>query len=419
MTKDNQVSVLVNAKQMITMAGGVRRGAALDDPGLQSNWALAMQNGTILAVGPQKDILATYPQAARIDARGGVVIPGLVDPHTHAVFVNTREREYDMRLRGKTYVDIALAGGGIRSSISAVRNASPEELFSLAARRLNAMLQLGTTTVEVKSGYGLDTPSELKMLQVIKRLENELPQTVVSTFMGAHEYPAEYKDNHAAYIDILCREMLPAARTFSEFCDIFTEGHVYGLKETRQILGEAARLGYKLKMHADEIEPLGGAELAAELGAVSADHLACTGPQGITALAKSGTVAVLLPATSFSLGLKNHAPARAMIENGVVLALASDYNPGSCNCYSMQMVIALACNLLRLTPAEALAAATINAAAAISRDHLVGSLEPGKLADLLILDIPDYTFIPFHFGDNNVKTVIKKGQVVYTRPEGQ
>ena len=413
--------IVRDCRQILTFRAQNAAGepAGMDDPGVVSGGAIAIGDGKILAVGTEADILASYTASEHISAAGGIVLPGFVDCHSHPVFVHTREDEFAMRLQGKTYVDIALAGGGIRSTISSTREADEELLFELAARRIRKMISLGTTTLEAKSGYGLDTASELKQLRVIDRLAKELPIHIVPTFMGAHEFPAEYKDNHSAYIDILTDEMIPAVaeQGIAEFCDIFTEAHVYNLEESRIVLDCAKKHGMKLKMHADEIEPMGGAELAAEMGCVSADHLGTTSEQGIEALAKAGVVPVLLPATLFSLRSKTYARGKDMIQRGLPVAIATDYNPGSCNCDSLPLTISLACLQMGFTPAEALTAATRNAARAVCREAQVGSLEPGKSADFTIWDIPSHNFIPYHLGSSYITSVYCKGVCVHRAAE--
>lgn len=413
--------IVRDCRQILTFRAQNAAGepAGMDDPGVVSGGAIAISDGKILAVGTEADILASYTASEHISAAGGIVLPGFVDCHSHPVFVHTREDEFAMRLQGKTYVDIALAGGGIRSTISSTREADEELLFELAARRIRKMISLGTTTLEAKSGYGLDTASELKQLRVIDRLAKELPIHIVPTFMGAHEFPAEYKDNHSAYIDILTDEMIPAVaeQGIAEFCDIFTEAHVYNLEESRIVLDCAKKHGMKLKMHADEIEPMGGAELAAEMGCVSADHLGTTSEQGIEALAKAGVVPVLLPATLFSLRSKTYARGKDMIQRGLPVAIATDYNPGSCNCDSLPLTISLACLQMGFTPAEALTAATRNAARAVCREAQVGSLEPGKSADFTIWDIPSHNFIPYHLGSSHITSVYCKGVCVHRAAE--
>ncbi|MDO9576274.1 MAG: imidazolonepropionase [Candidatus Cloacimonadales bacterium] len=409
--------IIKNAKQLITLQGPnhARKGIEMENLGIIENGAVAVQDGKILAVGKSEAICKDFEAKKTIDATGKVVMPGFVDPHTHPVFYNTRENEFEMRIKGKTYVEISQSGGGIRSSISGVRNASEDELFELTKKRIEKIISNGTTTLEAKSGYGLSTESEIKMLRVIARLQKELPIDIIPTFMGAHEFPSEYKDNRAEYIRILKEEMMPqvAELGLAKYCDIFTEAHVYNIEQSRDILNQAKKLGFKLRMHADEIEPIGGAELAAEVGAVSADHLGAASDAGIKALAESGVIATLLPGTIFSLGMKSYARARDMIQAGVAVALATDYNPGSCNCDSMQFVITLACLQMKMTPAEAITAATINAAYALDMGDKIGNLEVGKQADILIMDMPGYQFLPYHFGSNNVEMVIKKGEVIW------
>lgn len=394
--------------------GKPKMGKQMQDIGLISDGAIAVLDGLIVEHGITSTIREKYQAHEYIDASGKIVTPGFVDPHSHPVFVNTREDEFAMRLAGKTYVDIAKSGGGIRSTINTTRTADETTLFNLAAKRIWKMIQLGTTTLEAKSGYGLNTESELKQLRVIQALNEALPIDIVPTFMGAHEYPAEYKENHEGYIDILCSEMIPAVATqgIAEFCDIFTEAHVFSIDESLRILSAAAAHGLKLKMHADEIEPIGGAELAAKMACISADHLGAASDAGIIAMKEAGVIPVLLPGTLFSLRSKNYARARFMIDNDLAVAIATDYNPGSCNCDSMSMVITLACLQMNMSPEEALAASTINAAWAIDKQDIVGSLERGKYADLLIWEIPSYRFIPYHFGSSHIESVIKKGKVI-------
>lgn len=411
--------IIINAGELLTMAGPNRPrcGKEMEDLGMVKHGAVAILENRIIEVGTTEEITSKYEADSIIDAEGQVVMPGFVDPHTHVVFVNTRENEFEMRIQGKTYVEISKAGGGIRSSIQAVRDASEDELYELSVKRINNMIACGTTTLESKSGYGLTTESELKMLRVIKRLKEDLPLDMVSTFMGAHEFPTEYKDNREEYIRILKEEMMPAVKAegLADYCDIFTEDHVYNIEQSREIMQHAKDLGFKLRFHADEIEPIGGAELAGELGAISADHLGAVSPEGIKALKAGGTIATLLPGTLFSLASKSYAPARDMITAKLPVALATDYNPGSCNCDSMQFVITLACLNMRMTPAEAIVASTINAAYAVEMGDKVGSIEAGKQADILIMDMPTYQFLPYHFGSNNVKTVIKNGKIIWEK----
>lgn len=338
-----------------------------------------------------------------------------MDCHTHPVFVHTREDEFAMRLQGKSYVEIAKAGGGILSTIQTTRNADEDLLFELAKKRILKMMQLGTTTLEAKSGYGLNTPSELKQLRVIKRLQEELPIDIVPTFLGAHEFPEEYRNNHSGYVELLCKEMIPAVaeQGIAEFCDIFTEAHTFNIEESRQILTCAGEHGLKLKMHCDEIEPIGGAELAAELKCISADHLGSASETGIKALKKAGVIPVLLPATLFSLQSKTYANARLMMDLGLPVAIATDFNPGSCNCDSMQFTMSLACLQMGLNPSSALCSATLNSAYALDRGNQIGSLEAGKKADIILWDIPGINFIPYHLGSSYVDRVIKCGKTIY------
>ena len=409
--------IVINAKEMITMAGGGKPkcGNQMSDIGSIAGGGLAIKDGKIIAVGDSREIEAKYQWDEMIDAKGKIITPGFVDSHSHPVFVHTREDEFAMRLAGKSYVEIALAGGGIRSSIASTRAADEDTLVELAKARIKRMIPLGTTTLEAKSGYGLCTDSELKQFRVIKRLEKELPIGIVATFMGAHEYPAEYKEDHEAYIKILNEEMIPAVaeQGIAEFCDIFTEAHVFDIDESRRVLLKAREYGLKLKMHADEIEPIGGAELAAELKVVSADHLGAASDQGILAMKEAGVIPTLLPATLFSLRSKAYARGRFMIDSGLPVAIATDYNPGSCNCDSMPFTISLACLKMGLSPAEALAAATLNAAFAVDRGDECGSLEVGKNADLLLWDMPGINFIPYHLGSSHICRVIRQGKSIF------
>jgi imidazolonepropionase len=399
----------------VSSSGKVLSGEAMAKPDIVENCSLAVNAGMIIDFGNTKDICDRYQAVEIIDAAHKTVTPGFVDPHTHPVFVHTRENEFEMRILGKSYVEISQSGGGIRSTIRTTRDAEEQTLYNLARKRIERMISLGTTTLEAKSGYGLSTASELKQLRVIKRLQENLPIDIIPTFMGAHEFPIEYKDHHQRYIDLLCSEMIPAVKeqSIAEFCDIFTEAHVYNLSETRQVLQTAKNLGLKLKMHADEIEPMGGAELAAELGCTSADHLGVTSATGIAAMQEHQVIPVLLPATLFSLARATYAPARDMIIAGLPVALATDFNPGSCNCDSMCFVMTLACLNMKMTPGEAIAASTINAAAAINREHEVGSISIGKKADFLIWDVPSYKFLPYHFGSSHLESVYKAGKLIY------
>lgn len=409
--------IICHCRQLLTLSGSSapRTGTAMSDLGLIPDGALAIRDGRIEAVGETAEILARYSTDEVIQARDSVVLPGFVDCHTHPVFVHTREDEFAQRLAGKSYVEIAKSGGGIRSTIATTRAADEDQLYELARKRIQRMIGQGTTTLEAKSGYGLDTESELKQLRVIDRLTHDLPIRIVPTFMGAHEFPAEYKDDHPAYIDILCDEMLPAVaeQGIAQFCDIFTEAHVFSIGESRRVLNCAREHGLRLKMHADEIEPIGGAELAAELECVSADHLGAASDAGIEALRRAGVIPVLLPATLFSLRSKNYARGREMIDRGLPVAIATDYNPGSCNCDSLPLTMSIACLQMGLSPAEALSASTVNAAHALGLAGDVGSLEPGKSADFTIWDIPSLNFLPYHLGSSHLTGVFSRGNRIW------
>ncbi len=415
------VTLLHSASQLLTLAGGPQRGGDLGRLGLIEDGALTLAGERILAVGTTAELRARYPQAQPLDAAGRVVMPGFVDPHTHVVWAGDRAVEFEMRLAGKTYLDLLAAGGGILSTVSQTRQADVPALMAATQPRLRAMLLHGTTTAEAKTGYGLETTAELRLLEAILGLDALGPLQLVPTFLGAHAVPSEYTGRADAYADLVCAEMLPEVRHWWSantpgrplpFVDVFCETGAFDLAQSRRILETARALGFPLKIHADEFDGLGGTALAVELGARSADHLVHTPAADIAALGASDTVAVALPCTPFGLAEADYTPARAILEAGGILALATDLNPGTAWCESMQFAIALACRYLRLTPAQAIAAATINAAAALALDGKVGSLEPGKQADLLVLDVPDYRQLGYRFGTNLVARVIKRGQVV-------
>ncbi len=407
-----------NCGEILTLKGvaRARRGEEMNELSIIKSGAIAVHDGKILDIGKDNELNSKYSSQNVIDGQNKVVMPGFVDPHTHPVYYSTRENEFEMRIQGRSYVEISQTGGGIRSSINSVRQAGETELFDLAVKRIKRMISCGTTTLEAKSGYGLSTAAELKMLRVIARLKAELPIEIVPTFMGAHEFPEEYKNDHQGYIRLLIEEMIPevAASGLAEYFDIFTEEHVFNIEDSRKIMKKASEAGFKLRMHADEIKPIGGAELAAEMGAVSADHLGAASDKGIKAMQERGVIAILLPGTIFSLGMQSYARARDMIAAGVPVALATDYNPGSCNCDSMQFIITLACLQMKMTIAEAITASTINAAYSLERGDATGSLEKGKQADILIMDMPTYQYLPYHFGSNNVEIVIKKGKIIWS-----
>ncbi|MEA3409719.1 MAG: imidazolonepropionase, partial [Candidatus Eisenbacteria bacterium] len=414
--------IVRNIGQLITMDGadGPRTGPSMSELGLVEGGAVAGSSGRVLAVGPESSVLAsveTGPDTTVIDARGGVVTPGLIDPHTHAVFAATREGEFAMRVEGASYEEVAEAGGGIRSSVRSLRLAPPDLLMENGRNTLDRMLEYGTTTAEVKSGYGLSLESELKMLRVISELADTHTVDVVPTFLGAHEFPDEWRHDREGYVSHLIDDMMPAVadEKLARFCDIFCEEGVFTVEQSRRVLTAARAHGMEPKLHADELHAFGAAELAAELGAASADHLVCVSDDGIAALAASGVVAVLLPGTTLSLGHTEFAPARKMIEAGVPVALATDCNPGSSMTESMQIILALASMMLRMTPAEALVAATVNAAAAVRAGDVLGSLTPGRQCDLVIWEVDDYRAIPYHYGVNLVAVVVKRGEMVVSR----
>lgn len=410
--------LIKNIGQLVSMAGPVpRRGKDMNDLGLIENGGVAVAGEEILAVGPTEKVEGNTPLAEGctvIDAQGMVVTPGFIDPHTHPVFSKTREKEFEMRLMGKSYMEIANAGGGIRNSVRDLRETPFAVLKEKAQKRLDRFLSYGITTIEAKSGYGLSTESEIKQLEVIKELNQTHPVDLIPTFLGAHEFPDEYREDREAYVDLLINEMIPkvAEEKLAEFCDIFTEEGVYTIEQSRRIMTAAQKAGMKLKFHADELESTGGAELAAELGAISADHLVYISDAGIKAMAKSGTVATLLPGTTFSLAGKQYAPARKMIENGVTVALSTDCNPGSSYSESLSIIISIAALQMKLTAAEAISAVTVNAACALDRGGKIGQLVPGLPADITVWDMGDYRELPYHYGVNLVAKVVKNGKLV-------
>jgi len=414
------VDLLVHsASQLLTLAGGPQRGAALGALGLVEDGAVAIRAGRIVATGSTDELRQSHAAREELDTTGRVVMPGFVDPHTHLVWAGDRAGEFEQRIRGATYLAILAAGGGILSTVRSTRAASLESLIAASRPRLMRMLQHGTTTAEAKTGYGLTLETELRQLDAILALDAEGPVELSPTFLPAHAVPEGISPQ--TYVEQICAEMLPTLnRWWAEhadgrplpFVDVFCEVGAFDLKLSRQVLERARSLGFPLKVHADEFNPLGGTRLAVDLGATSADHLLQIRESDISALGRSGTVAVTLPATPFGLAASTYAPAQQILQAGGILALGTDLNPGTAWCESMQFVIALACRYMGLTPAQAIAAATINAAAAIRRDSDVGSLEPGKQADLLVLDVPEYRHLGYRFGTNLVSTVVKKGQIV-------
>ncbi|AKM18670.1 Imidazolonepropionase [Geobacillus sp. 12AMOR1] len=408
------------ARQLVTLAGSSAAPLVkekMSDLGIIENGSVWIENGTIVAVGADDELARQFAdrlaEAEVIDAKGKTVTPGLVDPHTHLVYAGSREHEWTMRLHGATYMEIMNAGGGIHATTKATREASEEMLYEESKRRLDQFLLHGVTTVEAKSGYGLSLEHEIKQLEVAKRLDDTHPVDIVSTFLGAHAVPPEWKHDPDKYVRLVIDEMIPevSRRGLAEFNDVFCERGVFTPDQARLILEAGKEHGLTPKIHADEIEPYGGAELAAEVGAISADHLLRASDEGIRRMADGGVIGVLLPGTAFFL-MTQAADARRLIDAGVPVALATDCNPGSSPTVSLPLVMSLACLHMGMTPAEAMAAATINAAHAIGRAHLVGSLEPGKKADLVMFNVPNYVQIMYHYGVNHVETVIKGGEVV-------
>ncbi len=416
-----KVDLLIHsAGQVCVMPGvsGPQRGAALGTLGLVENGAVAVRDGRILAVGSTIELQSKYEAEEVMDADGRCLIPGFVDPHTHIPWMGDRAGEFEQRLAGATYMEIMATGGGIMSTVRAVRQASVADLVADNRPRLERMLALGTTSVETKTGYGLNLAAELKQLEAMRLLNEALPIELTYTFLPAHAVPEEYNGRTDAYVDLVIEEMLPAGAEWmrqhnvSLFCDVFCEEGVFDVAQTRRILTAAAELGYRLKLHADEFVGLGGTMLAVELGAVSADHLVRTPEADIQALGQGDTVAVGLPGTPFGLAEPDYTPAKAIIKAGGALAVATDCNPGTSWCESQQMMMALACRYMGLTQAQALAAVTINAAYAIGRGREIGSLEPGKQADMLLLDTADYRQLGYRYGINLVRMVVKNGRVI-------
>ncbi|MCM3674516.1 imidazolonepropionase [Peribacillus simplex] len=410
-----------NATQLATLTSekkGPRSKEGMSELGLIEDGSIWMESGLIQAVGTTKDLEKLYAdrmhEAEVFDASGHLVTPGLVDPHTHVVYGGSREREFEMRLEGATYMDIMNGGGGIHATTRMTREASEEELMEQTIRRLDSFLAHGVTTVEGKSGYGMNLETELKQLRVMKKLQEEHPIDLVPTFMGAHAVPKDYKGREDEFVDHLINDMLPivSKEKLAEFNDVFCEKGVFTPEQSERILKAGKKYGLIPKIHADEIEPYGGAELAAKIGAISAEHLLKASEEGIQAMAKSGTIACLLPATALYLR-EDAAPGRRMVDEGVAVAISTDCNPGSSPTTSMPLVMNLACISMRLTPAEALTAATYNAACAINRQEKIGSLEVGKQADVVLWNVENYQELQYLFGVNHVKSVWKNGvQVV-------
>jgi imidazolonepropionase len=399
---------VVNCRQVVTLAGPDRPriGVEMRELGILTGGALLVRDGKIAAVGTRRDIEAAHPDEI-VDAGGGIVLPGFVDAHTHPVFAGNRAGEFEMRIQGATYAEIAAAGGGIRSTVRATRAASEDELLAAGRKYREWFLRGGTTTVEAKSGYGLSLESELKLLRVIRRLGSEGNVRYVPTFLGAHETPDEYRGRAGDYVEAVVHDMLPtiAVERLAEYCDVFCEPNVFPVPAARAVLQAGRDLGLGLRIHADQFAASGGAELAAELRAATADHLDCARESGMKALAAAGVQPVLLPGSVYALGGSRYPAARRIIELGLSVVLASDFNPGSSPSASMPMALSLACSQMKMMPAEAITAATVNAAYSLGRGGQIGTLEPGKLADFAIHDCEDYRELPYFFGRETARAV--------------
>jgi imidazolonepropionase len=413
--------LITGASQILTLRGrGPRRGAELAQLGIIKNGALLLRDGLITAVGTRGKIeaLPEAPAAEKLDVGGRVILPGFVDSHTHLIHAASRAEEYELKIAGSSYEEIARKGGGILNSVKKLRAATSEALKQRARWALTQFCSYGTTTIEAKSGYGLDLSSELKILRLHKELAAEQPLEIVSTFLGAHVVPGEYRgttDGVKRYIALLTEKLIPAVaeEKLADFCDVFCDRGAFTLQQAKQILEEGKRHGLSPRLHAEQLTRTGATQLAVKLGAASCDHLEQVNSRDIAALAKSQTVATLLPGCDFHLGLKKYAPARKLIDAGAVVALATDYNPGTSPTTSMPMILSLACSQLRMTPAEAITASTINAAHALQRDKHIGSLGVGKFADLAVFEVADYREIPYYFGMNTCWMTIKRGVVVH------
>jgi imidazolonepropionase len=415
--------LITGASQLLTLRGDTpRRGNSLSKLGIVKNGAILVREGRIVAVGTRGQVegLKDARRAEKIDVDGRVVLPGFVDSHTHLIYAASRVEEYELKVQGASYEEIARKGGGILNSVKKLRAASAEALKARARAALSEFASYGTTTVEAKSGYGLDVASELKILRLQRELKSEQPVEIVSTFLGAHVVPAEFCGKPKAaerYIAVLLDQMLPevVGKKLAEFCDVFCDRGAFTREQSRRILSDAQRQGLGARLHAEQLSRTGATELGVELRAASCDHLEQVNAADIRALAKSETVATLLPGCDFHLGSNNYAPARALIEAGAVVALATDYNPGTSPTVSMPMILSLACTQLRMSPAEAIAAATINAAYALRRERRLGSLEAGKQADLAVFEVEDYREIPYYFGMQRCWMTMKGGEVVYMK----
>jgi imidazolonepropionase len=416
--------LLTNCSQLLTLRGAApKRGRALGDVGMIRDGALLVRDGRVAAVGPRRRIerLPESRRARKLDLRGCVVLPGFVDSHTHLIHPCSRAAEYEQRISGATYEEIARAGGGILNSVRKLRAAPTGTLKSRALRDLAQFAAHGTTTAEAKSGYGLDWASERKILALLRELDGEQPLDIVPTFLGAHVVPAEFRNRTEktaeAYVDLICREWLPrvAAENLAEFCDVFCDRGAFTVTQSRKILTAAQTCGLGLRLHAEQLARTGAARLAIEMHAASADHLEKLSAGDIRALAKSEVTCTMLPGCCFHLGLRRYGEARQLVDAGAIVGLATDFNPGTSPTLSMPMILSLACTQMRMTPAEAIAAGTINAAYSLCRHDRIGTLEVGKFADLAVFDVADYREIPYYFGVNHCVMTMKRGRVIYSR----
>ncbi len=415
--------IIKNIGQLVTCASGgkAKKGAEMQNVGIIENGAIAIENGEIIGVGNSEEILKEFEVANIFDANKKVVTPGFVECHTHIVFAGDRINEFELRIKGASYMEIMEAGGGIVSTVEKTRKASLDELITESKKRLDQLLELGVTTCEVKTGYGLDTETELKMLEAIFELDKFHAIDLIPTFLPAHAFPAEFKENPDEYVDLICKEMLPKAKeiinyqlsTINYFADVFCEKNAFTLEQSKKVLLAAKHLGFKLKAHVDEFTNLGCARFAMENEATSIDHLDAISDEEIELLANSETIGVVTPTVNFNFGSTEFADARKMIDAGCAIAVSTDFNPGSAPCPSLPNAMAIACRYQKLLPSEALNAATINAAFAVGSGEKIGSIEVGKFADLLILDAKDYRKLSYEFGGNCVEKVFKKGKIVY------
>jgi imidazolonepropionase len=418
-----QTLLITGASQLLTLRGtSPRRSDSLSDLAIIKDGALLIGNGQLLSVGSRAKIESNPAarDAEKLDVAGRVILPGFIDSHTHLIHAASRAEEYELKIEGANYEEIARKGGGILNSVKKLRAATSQALKTRAASALQEFASYGTTTIEAKSGYGLDVASELKILFLHKELSSEQPIEIASTFLGAHVVPAEFRkhpDGAEKYIRLLIEQLLPevAAQKLAEFCDVFCDRGAFTREQSEHILQEGQSHGLAPRLHAEQLSHTGATQLAVQLGAASCDHLEQITAADIRALAKSNTVATLLPGCDFHLGLKQYAPARKLIDAGAIVSLATDYNPGTSPTVSMPMILSLACTQLRMTPAEAIAAATINAACSLRREKRIGSLEPGKQADLAVFDVEDYREIPYYFGMNRCWMTIKRGEIIYVR----